>query len=171
MRGSGDIHAAYDHGATLTRQDDGSVLLCIEHRTAASPEPMGYRLVSKGDGGMTFEFVDVALEEEESSTRSARTRARVRASEPESPRLVALSLRELVLQAMKSAGCPVSQCQLRKQLKVRNESLTELLHALAAEGCIESLGRMKGWRLRDPAEGALPPSQAPATDPAAADAS
>jgi hypothetical protein len=144
MRGSGDIHAAYDHGVALVRQDDGSVLMTIEHRAAAAPDPVAYRLVSRPGGGMVFEFFQPALEEEEAQRRRPQARASV------SPRPAAQQqpLEERVVEVLRAAaGRPLSQVALRGQLLVRNAALTAALRQLVAEGRARSLGRMQGWEL------------------------
>ena len=135
MRGSGEIHAAYDHGASLEREKDGRVVLNLEHRVAESPEPVAFRLVSKPGHGTSFEFSEVDDVEEPPMRDVALT--------PKS----APPLRERVLEVISSAAAPVSQSSLRKLLRVRNESLTAVLHGLQEDGVLEHLGRMKGWAL------------------------
>ena len=135
MRGSGEIHAAYDHGASLEREKDGRVVLNLEHRVAESPEPVAFRLVSKPGHGTTFEFSEVE-EVDESPMREV-------VLTPSS----APPLRERVLEVISSATAPVSQSSMRKLLRVRNESLTTVLHELQEDGVLEHLGRMKGWSL------------------------
>ena len=138
MRGSGEIHAAYDHGAVLEREKDGRVVLTLEHRVAASPEPVAFRLVSHPGNGTTFEFSDPEEEHDTGATASSRV---VTLQPRKTP-----PLRERVLGVLTSSTEPVSQSSLRKMLRVRNESLTEVLHGLQSEGVVEHLGRMKGWR-------------------------
>lgn len=140
MRGSGEIHAAYDHGASLEREKDGRVVLNLEHRTAASPEPVAFRLVSKVGHGTTFEFSEVDDEVFDEPAAAKRVLKPTKAP----------PLRERVLRIITAAGEPVSQSSMRKSLRVRNESLTEVLHGLQAEGALEHLGRMQGWRLVEP---------------------
>lgn len=137
MRGSGDIHAAYDHGATLVRQEDGGVLLTLEHRTAASPDPVAYRLVSRQGGGMVFDFSEPVPPEPEvvRATPSAR----------KAVPLEAVSLPERVLELLRAAEGPLSQVAIRSALKVRNAVLSEVLHGLSTAGRIQNLGRMGGW--------------------------
>jgi len=140
MRGSGDIHAFYDHGATLQRQTDGTVLLTIEHRGAPAPDPMAFRIVSRPSGATTFQVVDLDAEEGAPDERAA-------------PRAVASSSRkdasihDQVLALLRRAPGPLSQVTIRKTLQVRNETLTSTLRDLEAKGTIQNLGRMKGWRL------------------------
>jgi hypothetical protein len=140
MRGSGDIHAAYDHGAMLVRQDDGSVLLTLEHRTAASPDPVAYRLVSRPGGGMVFEFLQPDVDDD--GPRSGRTvggNAR--------PVAQGTPLTERVVEVLRAAAQPLSQVAIRARLQVRNAALTEALRQLAGENRARSLGRMGGWAL------------------------
>jgi hypothetical protein len=143
MRGSGDVHAAYDHGAMLTRQEDGSILLTLEHRSAASPDPVAFRLRSEDGGATRFEFFEPSGDMPSPSAPSAVSSRDVQARR-DAP---ALDLRTSVLRFLASAGAPASQVAIRKALGVRNASLTEVLHALAAEGVVRSLGRMGGWTL------------------------
>jgi hypothetical protein len=140
MRGSGDVHAAYDHGAMLTRQEDGSVLLTLEHRSAASPDPVAYRLRAEPGGATRFEF----FEPTESTSPPAPLQQSVsRVAEPHR------DLERELLEFLSAAGKPVSQVTLRRALGVRNAKLTELLHSLAGRGVLTSLGRMGGWVLRE----------------------
>jgi hypothetical protein len=138
MRGSGDIHASYDHGATLERQEDGSVRVALEHRSAPSPEPFAYRLHSKPDGGITFEV----LEEGDVAGPVVRTHRRNVAT---ATAAMGVDLRDRVLEHLRASMGPVSQAALRRALLVRNASLTCVLRELEAEGLIQHLGRMKGW--------------------------
>jgi hypothetical protein len=134
MRGSGEIHAAYDHGAALEREKDGRVVLTLEHRVAESPEPVAFRLVSKVGDGTRFEFSEL----EEANVAPSRETLKPRQAPP---------LRERVLEVLTSSASPVSQSNVRRRLCVRNESLTAVLHGLQEEGVVEHLGRMKGWRI------------------------
>lgn len=137
MRGSGDIHAFYDHGATLQRQADGSVLLTLEHRSAPAPDPFSFRLVSRPSGGTSFELVDADTSEEPQPI----TGATVANAKP-------ASLHDQVLELLQRAAQPLSQVAIRKALKVRNETLTAALRELEARALVDNLGRMGGWRLR-----------------------
>lgn len=138
MRGSGDIHAAYDHGATLQRQEDGSLILALEHRSAPSPEPLTFRILSKPGGATTFdlsEFVPAGEDEEG----------------PKAPAPVAVSATSLpdrVVHLLRGSHEPVSQVSIRKTLQVRNETLTTVLRDLESAAVVENLGRMKGWKLK-----------------------
>jgi hypothetical protein len=141
MRGSGDVHAAYDHGAMLTRQEDGSVLLSLEHRSAASPDPVAYRLRAEPGGATRFEFFEPEPELED-QVPAAKPVAAEAAREP------GRDLERQVLDLIAGAGRSISQVAMRKALGVRNAKLTELLHSLEGRGVLKSLGRMGGWVLR-----------------------
>jgi len=140
MRGSGEIHAAYDHGASLEREKDGRVVLNLEHRAVASPEPIAFRLVSKAGHGTTFEFSEVEDVEAPEASKAVVKPAK------------APPLRERVLRIISASEEPVSQSVMRKTLRVRNESLTVVLHELQSEGALEHLGRMQGWKLIESGE-------------------
>ena len=141
MRGSGDIHAAYDHGATLVRQADGSVILTLEHRSAPSPDPIAFRIVSRPGGSTSFDVVDLAAASEDEDRPAPRRVATAPRPRPE------LSIHEQVLGLLERAGSPLSQVSIRKTLQVRNETLTAVLRDLEAKGTIQNLGRMQGWCL------------------------
>lgn len=149
MRGSGDIHAAYDHGATLQRRQDGSIVLALEHRSAPSPDPIAFRLLSRPGGGTSFAIVS----DEPAEPVSAATNGRV-IGEVSRASLGPVSepVDQQVLAVLERSGRPLSQVSIRRALKVRNETLTATLRELEERGAIENLGRMKGWRLK-PVEG------------------
>ncbi len=145
MRGSGDIHAAYDHGAMLSREPDGAVLLQLEHRIAAAPEPLAFRLVSTKDGGTKFEFVELFEDDGGSETPRSVRKEQVRKPRPMVKADAGLSLAARVLDLLNNAPDPLSQVKIRTALGVRNQVLTETLRELAEIGSVENLGRMKGW--------------------------
>lgn len=145
LRGSSDIHASYDHGALLQREPDGRIILTLEHRAAASPEPFAFRLVSHEGGATAFEEAECEEPQEQlavAPSRPPRTSVATRSA----PR-VEKPLRERVLQVLEQSPGAVSQVSIRGTLKVRNQVLSETLRALVDEGFVEHLGRMKGWRL------------------------
>lgn len=142
MRGSGDIHAAYDHGAGLQRLDDGSVLLTLEHRSAPSPEPVAFRLHSREDGATLFGVTDGPFED--APQGNAQRHVATAVPRPTDP---ALHVRDQVLALLAKAGRPLSQVAIRKTLRVRNETLADILRELASRGALQNLGRMGGWHL------------------------
>lgn len=141
MRGSGDIHAAYDHGVALERRKDGSVILSVEHRSAPSPDPLVFRLHSSADGGTSFEFLE-ADDDERLLNSPPKASSGGGGNRQDSP-----TLAERVLETLKRAASPLSQVSLRRALKVRNETLSAALRELEATGAVQNLGRMGGWRI------------------------
>ena len=139
FRGSGDIHAAVDHGATLRRLEDGSVLLSLEHRAAPSPEPIAFRIVSRPGGATSFDIIEAPFADDR---RAEAGPAPQRMPTPTRP----VSIRDQVVELLQRAAKPLSQVSIRKALSVRNETLTEALRQLEQEGRLKNLGRMKGWQ-------------------------
>ena len=144
MRGSGDIHAAYDHGASLQAEPDGTVVLQLEHRTAAAPDPVGFRLVSDEGGGTRFEFVE--LSKDDDGDEKPRSERKERRPKPLAKAKDVLPLKDRVVQLLEAESNPLSQVKIRTALGVRNQALTEVLRELAEAEVVENLGRMKGWR-------------------------
>lgn len=148
MRGSGDIHAAYDHGATLQRLEDGSVLLSLEHRSAPSPDAIAFRILSRPGGATTFDIIEEPFDSGE-GRRGPRELPRAQNQTPPS----ALSIHEQVVKLVESAPAPLSQVAIRKALRVRNKTLSTVLHHLEQEGRLKNLGRMGGWCVAPPPKG------------------
>ncbi len=144
MRGSGDIHAAYDHGVLLERRHDGSVRLSIEHRSAPSPDPIVFRLRSSANGAMTF---DVYENEEVEEILPAPKRQVKRGKVVSISRPDKRPLSERVLTLLTDSSTPLSQASIRRVLRVKNQVLTDTLRELQARGAVENLGRMKGWQV------------------------
>lgn len=135
LRGSSDLHAWGDSNAYLQKQKNGSVLLTLEHRAAPAPDPLLITLISQPGGGARFEIGEVTTDEEVPRATAAR-------GTPQT-----LLLEDRVLALLRNAAEPISQVVIRKRLRVRNATLTEVLRALVDAGLIQSLGRMGGWRL------------------------
>ena len=140
MRGSGEIHAAYDHGAALERMRDGRVALTLEHRVAQSPDPVAFQLLVDVDDGVRFRFTEIEEEEPDQELPKREVTPHRRPTQ---------GLRERVIEALSSSTQPLSQARMREGLKVRNESLTEVLRGLQSDGVAVHLGRMQGWILAD----------------------
>jgi len=119
LRGSGDFHAWGDSNLYLRRHND-ALLLTIEHRAAAAPDPLRLQLVT-GD--------DVAVHLAIASPADA-------CAHDDTPH----DLDRLVLHALGGARTPQSRAQLRAQLRVRNERLGDALLRLAAAGAITQTG-------------------------------
>jgi hypothetical protein len=118
LRGSGDFHAWGDSNLYVRRQKD-ALVLTIEHRAAAAPDPLRLQLVA-GDE------VDVHL-------------AIVASDAPvehDAPR----ELDSLVLAALGRAGRALSRSELRAELRVRNERLGDALVRLVATGALVRSG-------------------------------
>lgn len=114
LRGSGDFHAWGDSNLYVRRQKD-ALVLTIEHRAAAAPDPLRLQLIASDDS-----VVHLALAAGDA------------ASEHDAPR----DLDPLVLDALGRAGRGLSRSQLRAELRVRNERLGDALVRLLATGAI-----------------------------------
>ena len=125
LRGSGELHAWGDSNLYLSKTSGGLVQVEVEHRSAASPEPLHFALVVKDEGTqlelreggrprkrMTFLRQTVGL-----GARLARVSRRAHPAEPQLP------LRERILRTVELSPYPMSQVALRKQLRVRNQAL------------------------------------------------
>jgi hypothetical protein len=117
LRGSGDFHAWGDSNLYVRRQKD-ALLLTIEHRAAAAPEPLRLQLIASDDA-----VVHLALAPGDAS------------SENDAPR----DLDPIVLDALRRAGA-LSRSQLRAELRVRNERLGDALVRLVATGAVIRAG-------------------------------
>jgi hypothetical protein len=123
LRGSGDIHAWLDVGLYLAKRRSG-IVLTVEHRSAAAPEPLALALVTGRDGS-----------------------ARLTASDPgpdtgdDGPRDLAAA----AVDEIGKAGEPLTRNALRARLGVRNESLGGILSSLEKKGRIER--KNGGWAL------------------------
>ncbi len=115
LRGSGDLHAWTDSALYLRRQREG-IVLTIEHRSAPAPPPMTLNLVTDEDSLAPH----LALA---SAPPPAPTERRARAD-----------LDAIVLRALAAHPEPVSRAYLRATLRVRNETLGDVLAALATAG-------------------------------------
>ena len=114
LRGSGDFHAWGDSNLYVRRQKD-ALLLTIEHRAAAAPDPLRLQLISGDDA-----VVHLAIAAGEAP------------DDHDTPR----DLDPLVLDALGRAGGALSRAQLRAELRVRNERLGDALARLVAAGAV-----------------------------------
>jgi hypothetical protein len=117
LRGSGDFHAWGDSNLYVRRQKD-ALVLTIEHRAAAAPDPLRLQLLASDNA-----VVHLALAAGDAS------------SEHDAPR----DLDPIVLDALRRAGA-LSRSQLRAELRVRNERLGNALVRLVATGAIIRAG-------------------------------
>jgi hypothetical protein len=122
LRGSSDFHAWGDSNLYLRRH--GEVLvLTIEHRAAAAPDPLRLQLVAGEDvAGPHLAILDDDAEI-----------ARPTDDEPS-------ALDRRLLDRLARAAAPLSRTQLRAELRVRNERLGDALARLAAAGAIVRSG-------------------------------
>jgi AAA domain len=126
LRGSGDLHAWGDSNLYLRRQRD-ALLLTIEHRAAAAPEPLALGLVATAGGDAHLAILDPGGD-----------RARD-----------AAGLEQTIVSTLAAAGEPLGRTALRDKMRVRNERLGEALTHLANRGAIVRVGDR--WRVPVPA--------------------
>ncbi|HUS27781.1 MAG TPA: AAA family ATPase [Kofleriaceae bacterium] len=117
LRGSGDFYAWGDCYLYLRRHKAALVLvLSIEHRAAAAPDPIRIELVTDDVIDTHLALVpDGAVPQDHDALDDFDRR---------------------VLDALRRAGHPVTRSQLRQDLRVRNERLGDTLARLAAAGSI-----------------------------------
>jgi hypothetical protein len=126
LRGSGDLHAWGDSNLYLRRQRD-ALLLTIEHRAAAAPDPLALGLVATAGGDAHLAILDPGGD-----------RARD-----------AAGLEQMIVSTLAAAGEPLGRTALRDKMRVRNERLGEALTHLANRGAIVRVGDR--WRVPVPA--------------------
>jgi hypothetical protein len=121
LRGSSDIWAFGDSFLYLRRSKD-RILLSMEHRAAAAPDPVFLRLVTTDETAIHFEVTGTAHSEKERRDRE---------------------LREAVVAALTESPV-LSRVRLRETLGVKNERLGRILNELNSEGTVERT--TQGWR-------------------------
>jgi len=121
LRGSSDLHAFVDSLAYLARERD-ALRLHLEHRSAASPDPVEIRLV-QGDA-THLELVAAP-------------------SVDEAP----VPLRDRVVERLTAAPGPLMRKELRELLRVNNQRLGEALADLERQGRV--VRDDAGWRPAD----------------------
>jgi hypothetical protein len=125
LRGSTDLHAFGDSNLYLRRLR-GQLLLTMEHRAAAAPEPVGLELVTTQE-----QTIHLTVTPPVSSFEIPRE----------------MDLDQAVLDALERR-CVMSRHDLRKDLAVQNERLGRTLVRLEGQGHIQR--GPDGWRLSDP---------------------
>ena len=118
LRGSGDFFAWAD-SLLYMRRHRGRLMLCVEHRSAPAPEPIGLALAGDDDVHLQVVVAD---------------------GDPEAASDDRPSVDQVVLDALCKAGTPVTRPQLRTLARVRNERLGEALVRLVATGAVLRLG-------------------------------
>lgn len=122
LRGSTDLHAFGDSNLYLRRLR-GRLMLSMEHRAAAAPDPVGLQLVTTDPRTVRLEVAQPA------GVQSTRDRE--------------ASLAHGVLDALERHPA-MSRQTLRDKLAVKNERLGRALAELERQGRIERCGQ--GWR-------------------------
>lgn len=122
LRGSGDIWAWSD-SALYLRRCGTNLILSMEHRAAAAPDPVSLRLVDTREDRVHLEVVGGYTEKQKSKKPP---------------------IRQAILEALHGEEA-IGREQLRARLSVKNERLGEALGLLEKEGKIERSHR--GWRL------------------------
>lgn len=120
LRGSGDLYAWVDELVSLRRTPDG-LMMSIEHRSAASPDPLLVRLVHEGPKPPHMVILD------------------------EGDRAPQKTWRERLVLFLTRAPGPCVTAQIRAELGIRKETIVDLLRTLEVAGEIRRVGR--GWAL------------------------
>jgi hypothetical protein len=123
LRGSSDLAAFGDSNLYFKRlAPNGLLELRVEHRAAASPDPLRFKLVIEDDGRTArFHTVDNNPQEEPSALR--------------------------ILALLRNATEPLSSTTVRDKLGVRNQTVLRTLRALNDQGRVQRSGR-DGWTLK-----------------------
>jgi len=121
LRGSSDLHAFGDSNLYLRRLRE-ALLLSMEHRAAAAPQPVALELVTRDSATIHLEVTP---------------RAPAEKSEEK------LGLEEAVLRVLAEASL-LTRSNLRLRLAVNNERLGQVLSRLEKEGKVEH--GPGGWR-------------------------
>jgi hypothetical protein len=132
LRGSTDLHAFGDSNLYLRRVRD-QLVLSMEHRAAAAPEPIGLQLVTTNEQAIHLQVTGPA-------TRSDQQRNG--------------SLTDAVLQSLAQYPTMTRQA-MREHLAVKNQTLGHTLQQLEHDGQIERC--TDGWRLRHSRSVPVPP--------------
>ena len=119
LRGSGDFFAWVDTALSLRRRQH-TLLLSVEHRAAAAPDPITLSLLG------TEQDMHLGI---------------VHSDSPAAPPAPTDPLEDTILQALESAGNDgLLRTSLRAAVRVRNQRLGEALTRLAATGQITRRG-------------------------------
>lgn len=123
LRGSTDLHAWSDSAAYLVRRA-GRLVLTLEHRSAAAPDPFGLALV----GDDTQAHLELRSPESDETDLP-----------PPPPSPLAQQVRTLLAEA----SAPLSRAALRTALRVNNQRLGDALTQLKRQCAIERTAG--GW--------------------------
>lgn len=119
LRGSSDLHAFGDSNAYLTRRKK-RIILCVEHRSAKSMDPIEIQLASQQNGSATHLEI---VADTGSNTQS--------------------SLAERTLLLLQNSSKPLTRSAIREHLKVNNQRLGDTLAHLDKQALV--LRTSKGW--------------------------
>ncbi len=125
LRGSGDLHAFYD-SALYLRRVRNELILSVEHRAAAAPDPVRLELVTDDE-----ETIHLEVRGEAHADKGKRQR----------------DIQQAVLEVL-SRHAVLTRGELRKALGVKNERLGDVLQLLEQQGLLQREPR--GWRLAQP---------------------
>jgi hypothetical protein len=114
LRGSGDLHAFGD-SYLYVRRVSGQLLMSMEHRAAAAPEPVGLQLVTADQQAIHLTVVQTTASNDQPRHRS---------------------LAEAILAALAERPAMTRQA-LRDHLAVKNQTLGAVLEHLLRQGRIE----------------------------------
>ena len=117
LRGSSEFHAWGDSNLYLRRCGD-QLTLCVEHRAAASIDPLSLQLNIDGD--------TVALKTLAHRTTNSTT------TPPAAPAPKPPALKDTIEQHLAAANTPLTANMIRKLCRVRNSTLTSALAQLVA---------------------------------------
>lgn len=121
LRGSGDFWAFGDSNLYL-RQAKGQLILTMEHRAAAPPDPVSLQLVTSDEKAVHLTVTGTVHCEKQQRDRQ---------------------LAEAVLGALEDEPV-LTRGQLRERLSVKNERLGQILARLHSEGMLERTAH--GWK-------------------------
>lgn len=130
LRGSGDIYAVGDSNAYLARREGGRLLLTLEHRAAASKDPLVLKLVATGDPHLQILNAEAAEQEEKATT-----------------------IYEAITELLAEKTKPMTRTAIRSCLKVNNKRLGDALVVLEKQGAI--VKQAKGWARQREGQGRL----------------
>ncbi len=123
LRGSSDFHAWGDSNLYLTRSA-AEITLTVEHRAAASIEPIALKLCSNGDAAHLEIW----------------QRAAIKAESPKTP-----TSENLILALLAAAPVPLRLRAIRDQAGLRHETVSATIAGLITQGAIEQTNA--GYRI------------------------
>lgn len=123
LRGSSDLHAIGDSNLYLARRGE-QIVLTIEHRSAAAPQPMTIALSTTADNAI-----------------------HLRVFEPAGDDAADVTLDRQILQLLAGEEGELSKAEIRARLRVQNQRLGKCLNELERQAAIRRTAG--GWCLAD----------------------